>query len=113
MYKEAFKFCALGDVHPNVTTKLIHCSLSYFYLITVTTCDDERENQLFRRRDPPIHPCNDSGLVGHNLNLVSTAKLDHKSYCKEIHPRVNVALLAKAFFSPLCIHVYEQHTLRI
>lgn len=38
VYKEAFKFCDLRDVHPNITTKLIHFSLSYFYLITVMTC---------------------------------------------------------------------------
>lgn len=35
---------ALGDVHPNVTAKLIHFSLSYFHLITATTCDDEKES---------------------------------------------------------------------
>lgn len=39
-------FCTLGDVHPNVTAKLIHCSLAFFYLITVMTCDDERDSQL-------------------------------------------------------------------
>lgn len=35
---------ALGDVHPNVTAKLIHFSLSHFHLITATTCDDEKES---------------------------------------------------------------------
>lgn len=38
--KRISSFFTLGDVHPNVTAKLIHCSLSYFYLITVMTCDD-------------------------------------------------------------------------
>lgn len=42
--KRPLKARALGDVHPNVTAKLIHFSLSYFHLITATTCDDEKES---------------------------------------------------------------------
>lgn len=38
--QRGFQVCTVGDVHPNVTAKLIRCSLSYFYLITVMTCDD-------------------------------------------------------------------------
>lgn len=37
---------ALEDAHPIVTTKLMHFSLSYFHLISLTTCDDHREQEL-------------------------------------------------------------------
>lgn len=43
--KRLLNACALGDVRPNVTTKLMHFSLSYFDWVTVTTCDDEREGE--------------------------------------------------------------------
>lgn len=76
------KLCALGDVHPDVTAKLIHFSLSCFHWITVTTCDDERESSYWW--EPLIRPRNDSHLGRPNFNSVTATKLDLKSYYKEI-----------------------------
>lgn len=57
----------------------------------------EREATV-RRRDPQIHPCNDSRSVKHSRNVVTMAKLDLKGYCKEIYPQVSVGIVGLGLF---------------